>query len=111
MTETSICLLQDETNANFYKNLLDIKQLKEKYHFKFLICIHSHLLYGEHQNNKEFAEMAKELNLPHFYMLEYYKKEFLSSEPIEIKKGDTCHPNPLGHLTIAKAILAELKKK
>lgn len=103
-------IVTDKTKAVFYNNLLEIKRLKEKYHFKFLICIHPHLLYGEHPNNKEFAEVAKELKLPYFHMFEHYKKEFLLSKPIEIEKKDSCHPNALGHLAIAKAIFTELKK-
>lgn len=103
-------LASDGKNSIFYSNLLEIERLKEKYNFDFLICIHSHFLDGEHPNNKKFADLAKSFNFPYFHMYEYYKKEIHSSEDIRAKKGDSCHPNALGHSIIARAIFIELKK-
>jgi lysophospholipase L1-like esterase len=94
----------------FYAHLSEIAALKERNGFKFLICIHPHLLTGQHPNNKKFAEAAKEFNFPYFNMYEYYKKEQIPAGSIQILKEDTCHPNELGHIIVARAIFSELKK-
>jgi len=58
----------------------------------------------------KFAEIAKLFNFPYFHMFGYYKKEHLPLDSVQVNKEDTCHPNELGHLIVAKAIFTELKR-
>lgn len=103
-------IVKDEKDAVFYSGLSEIMALKNKLGFHFIICIHPHLLNGEHPNNKKFSEAAQAFHLPCFHMFEYYVKENIPPKSIQINKDDVCHPNELGHLIIAKAIFTELKK-
>ncbi len=95
---------------NFYEELIEIEKLRKKFGFKFLICLHPHLLTGEHPNNFKFEKVAKLFNLPTFHMSDYYKKETVTADSIQMNKTETCHPNELGHSIIARAIFYELRK-
>ncbi len=96
-----------------YRCFQEIDKLKQQYGFKFLICIHPHLLYYESPNNFKFAHIAESFKFDYFHMLPYYKKENISPESLQLKDrpNDNCHPNEFGHFLIAKAILFELKKR
>jgi len=95
-----------------YRCFREIDKLKQQYGFKFLICIHPHLLYYEVPNNLKFAYIAGEFNFDYFHMVNYYKKENISPMALQLKDppNDICHPNEYGHSLIAKAMLLELKK-
>jgi len=97
-------------NGPFYNNFLQILKLQEKYDFKLMVCLHPNLLFGEHPNNKVFAGIMESQRVPYFRMFEYYKKEQIPPESIQVEKKDIIHPNELGHLIIAKAMVNELKK-
>jgi lysophospholipase L1-like esterase len=91
----------------------EIGKLKKQYGFKFLICLHPHLLFYEHPHNTTFASLAGSSHFDSFSMFPYYEKEALPPGSLQVKgrPGDTCHPNELGHALIAKAMFFELKKR
>lgn len=95
-----------------YRGFHEIDKLKKQYGFKFLICIHPSLLYGENWNNFKFASIARSFNFDYFHMFSYYKIEGISQESLQLKDypKDGCHPNEFGHALIAKAMFLELKK-
>ena len=96
-----------------FRGFHEIDQLKKQYGFKFLICIHPFLLYGENPNNFNFASIAKSFQFDYFHMIAYYKKEGIPPESLQFKDhpDDKCHPNEFGHSLIAKALLSELKSR
>jgi len=106
------CASSDWGMESISQGFSEIKRLGLEYHFKLLICIHSHLLFGEHPNNKKFADISQSIQVPYFHMIGYYKKEGVGPDMLRLKdnKKDMCHPNNLGHEIIAKAMLIELRK-
>lgn len=98
----------------FFENLSQINELKLKYGFKFLICIHHSLLYAEDPNNLIMEKTAQAFRYPYFYVLPYYKNRFNTLDDIkahiQVKKDDPVHFNELGHRIIAEAFLVELKR-
>lgn len=103
-------IMEDKTNKVFLTYLSEIDALRKKYGFKFMACLHPHLLHGVHPNNKKFEEALKRFGFPYFNMFDYYKAEKITVEAIELSKEDTCHPNEFGYLIVARAMLRELKK-
>jgi lysophospholipase L1-like esterase len=93
-----------------YSYLQEFESLSKRHNFRFLICIHSFLLYGEHPNNQKFATMVEQFRFPYFRMFDYYKKSVSDPDSLRLKGGDICHPNELGNQIIAEAMFTELKK-
>lgn len=90
----------------------EIELLKGKYNFKFLICIHSSLLYYWHPNEIMFVKTARSFQFPYFRMFKYFREEGVSPADLQLKDypEDKCHPNVYGHSLIAKAMFLQLKK-
>lgn len=93
-----------------YRNLSEIERLKVRYGFKFLICIHTDLAYGDHQNNSRIAEIAQSFSFPYFYMSKYYKQKAMPTKLLQARDEDLVHPNYIGHQIISEAIFIELKR-
>jgi lysophospholipase L1-like esterase len=108
------CSVISESEKTDMRNCLsEIKGLKNKYGFKFLICLHPNLLQDEPlhiPNLMVFRNLSEEAGFPCFNMYGYYKKSVQNPETIVLINGDYCHPNELGHRIIAEAMFAELKR-
>ncbi|MGD0336269.1 MAG: SGNH/GDSL hydrolase family protein [Candidatus Omnitrophota bacterium] len=108
------CSVMSESDKTDMRNYLsEIKGPKNKYGFKFLICLHPNLLEDEPShipNLMGFRDLSEEIGFPYFNMYGYYKKSIQNPEAIVLINGDYCHPNELGHRIIAEAMFAELKK-
>ena len=89
-----------------FKHLSEIEKLREKYNFKFLVCIQSQLDKEEHPNNKEYARLVEKLNFRYFFTNKYYENPSL----LTLEDKDLVHLNELGHSIVAEAMFEELKR-
>lgn len=104
----------DGGKSVFFENLSQINELKLKYGFKFLICIHHSLLCAEDPKNLMMEKAAQDFGYPYFYVLPYYKERLNTLDNIkahiQAKKDDPVHFNELGHRIIAEAFIKELDR-
>ncbi|MFH0984446.1 MAG: SGNH/GDSL hydrolase family protein [Candidatus Omnitrophota bacterium] len=112
MASVSDPLVVDKNMENICRGFREISQLKKRYGFGFLICIHPILLYSESPNDHQFADIAQTFDFDYFYMVSYYKAKGISAGSLQLADypEDRCHPNEFGHGLIAKAMLFELER-
>ncbi len=94
------------------RNFREITSLRDNYHFKLLICIHSFLADYEHPNNRIFEEISRKFDFPCFHIINYYHKKSITTGLLKVKgiPEDNMHPNEAGHTVIAESLFEELKK-
>ena len=98
-----------EDDPVFFEHLAAMLDLSRQHEFRLLICIHPHLLWGEHPNNFLFESVAGQYGITYFRMMTYYEAAGIPPHAIQLNKEDRCHPNAMGHKIAADALFLELK--